>query len=152
VPYCTSCATFPLSAYRRGIQYGTFPHQGSPPSPGRHFIISSSSRITGVTGVPIGSTCAKAAIGLVTLRAKRTSGHTGGGGGAVGLCSPCLRRWGGCAGGGVPLGAVSVLSWCGEVSLGGKQSSPSEGQGHPPPGGLLHIIISSTITGITVGS
>jgi len=30
---------------------------------------------------------------------------------------------GGCAGGGVPLGAVPVLSWCGEVSLGGKQSS-----------------------------
>jgi len=30
--------------------------------------------------------------------------------------------WGGCAGGGVPLGAVPVLSWCGEVSLGGKQS------------------------------
>jgi len=32
---------------------------------------------------------------------------------------------GGCAGGGVPLGAVPVLSWCGEVSLGGKQSSSS---------------------------
>jgi len=29
---------------------------------------------------------------------------------------------GGCAGGGVPLWAVPVLSWCGEVSLGGKQS------------------------------
>jgi len=29
---------------------------------------------------------------------------------------------GGCAGGGVPLGAVPVLSWCGEVPLGGKQS------------------------------
>ena len=27
---------------------------------------------------------------------------------------------GGCAGGGVPLGAVPVLSWCGEVSLGGR--------------------------------
>jgi len=26
---------------------------------------------------------------------------------------------GGCAGGGVPLGAVLVLSWCGELSLGG---------------------------------
>ena len=26
----------------------------------------------------------------------------------------------GAAGGGVPLGAVLVLSWCGEVSLGGK--------------------------------
>ena len=26
---------------------------------------------------------------------------------------------GGCAGGGVPLGAVPALSWCGEVSLGG---------------------------------
>ena len=30
---------------------------------------------------------------------------------------------GGCAGGGVPLGAVLVLSWCGEVSLRGIQSS-----------------------------
>jgi len=30
---------------------------------------------------------------------------------------------GGWAGGGVPLGAVPVLSWGGEVSLGGKQSS-----------------------------
>ena len=27
---------------------------------------------------------------------------------------------GGCAGGGVPPGAVPVLSWCGEVFLGGK--------------------------------
>ena len=27
---------------------------------------------------------------------------------------------GGCAGGGVPLRAVPALSWCGEVSLGGK--------------------------------
>jgi len=27
---------------------------------------------------------------------------------------------GGCAGGGVPLEAVPALSWCGEVSLGGK--------------------------------
>ena len=26
---------------------------------------------------------------------------------------------GGCAGGGVPLGAVLMLSWCAEVSLGG---------------------------------
>jgi len=26
---------------------------------------------------------------------------------------------GGCAGGSVPLGTVLVLSWCGEVSLGG---------------------------------
>jgi len=26
----------------------------------------------------------------------------------------------GCAGGGVPLGGVPVLSWCGEVSLGGR--------------------------------
>jgi len=32
---------------------------------------------------------------------------------------------GGCAGGGVPLGAVPVLSWCGEVCLGSKQSSSS---------------------------
>jgi len=30
---------------------------------------------------------------------------------------------GGCAGGDVPLRAVLVLSWCGEVSLGGIQSS-----------------------------
>ena len=30
---------------------------------------------------------------------------------------------GGCAGGGLPLGAVPVLSWCGEVSLGGIQAS-----------------------------
>jgi len=44
---------------------------------------------------------------------------------AVGLCSPCLDGEGGCAGGGVPLGAVPVLSWCGEVSLGGIQSSSS---------------------------
>jgi len=29
---------------------------------------------------------------------------------------------GGCAGGGVPLGAVLALSWCREVSLGGKHS------------------------------
>jgi len=36
---------------------------------------------------------------------------------------------GGCAGG-IPLGAVLVLSWCGEVSLGGIQSSSS------PPGSL----------------
>jgi len=35
-------------------------------------------------------------------------------------------RGGGCAGGGVPLGAVLVLSWCGEVSLGGKQSPSSD--------------------------
>jgi len=28
----------------------------------------------------------------------------------------------GCAGGGVPLGAVLALSWCGELSLGGKHS------------------------------
>jgi len=27
---------------------------------------------------------------------------------------------GGCAGGGVPLGAVPALSWCEEVALGGK--------------------------------
>ena len=35
----------------------------------------------------------------------------------------CVPRvcggWGGCASGGVPLGAVAALSWCGEVSLGG---------------------------------
>ena len=32
---------------------------------------------------------------------------------------------GGSANGGVPLGDVPVLSWCGEVALGGKQSSSS---------------------------
>jgi len=30
------------------------------------------------------------------------------------------RGGGGCAGGGVPLGAVAALSWCGKVALGGK--------------------------------
>jgi len=66
------------------------------------------------------------------------------------LASSCLRRFvtsymfihidalwdcvprvcgggGGCAGGGVPLGAMPVMSWRGEVSLGGKQSSLREG-------------------------
>jgi len=41
----------------------------------------------------------------------------------VGALWDCVPRvcgdGGGCAGGGVPLGAVLVLSWCGEVSLGG---------------------------------
>ena len=45
----------------------------------------------------------------------------------VGTLRDCVPRvcggGGGCAGGGVPLGAVPVLSWCGEVSLGGIQSS-----------------------------
>ena len=45
----------------------------------------------------------------------------------VGALWDCVRRdcdgGGGCTGGGVPLGAVPVLSWCGEVSLGGVQSS-----------------------------
>ena len=40
----------------------------------------------------------------------------------VGTLWDCVPRvcggGGGCAGGGVPLGAVPVLSWCGEVSLG----------------------------------
>jgi len=49
----------------------------------------------------------------------------------VGALWDCVTRvrggGGGCAGGGVPLGAVPVLSWCGEVSLGGMQSSPSTG-------------------------
>jgi len=44
----------------------------------------------------------------------------------VGALWDCVPRvcdgGGGCAGGGVPLGAVPVLSWCGEVSLGGIQS------------------------------
>jgi len=39
---------------------------------------------------------------------------------------------GGCIGGGVPLGAVPVLSWCGEVSLGGIQSSSSREGGSLP--------------------
>jgi len=42
---------------------------------------------------------------------------------AVGLCSPCLDGEGGCAGGGLPLGAEPVLSSCGEVSLVDIQSS-----------------------------
>jgi len=45
----------------------------------------------------------------------------------VGARWNCVSRvcggGGGCAGGGVPLRAVPVLSWCGEVSLGGIQSS-----------------------------
>jgi len=45
----------------------------------------------------------------------------------VGALWDCVPRvcggGGGCAGGSAPLGAVLVLSWCGEVSLGGKQSA-----------------------------
>jgi len=45
----------------------------------------------------------------------------------VGALWDCFLRvcggGGGCAGGGVPLGAVLVLSWCGEMSLGKKYSS-----------------------------
>ena len=45
----------------------------------------------------------------------------------VGALWDCVPRvcggGGGCAGGGVPLGAVPVLSWCGEVFLRGIQSS-----------------------------
>jgi len=48
----------------------------------------------------------------------------------VGALWDCVPRvcggGGGCAGGGVPLGAVPVLSWCGEVSLGGIQSSSAD--------------------------
>jgi len=48
--------------------------------------------------------------------------------GGVGALWDCVPRvcggGGGCAGGGAPLGAVLVLSWCGEVPLGDKQSSP----------------------------
>jgi len=44
----------------------------------------------------------------------------------VGALWDCVPRvcggGGGCAGGGVPLGAVPVLSWCGVVSLGGKHT------------------------------
>jgi len=41
------------------------------------------------------------------------------------VCVACFSLYtpfggGGCADAGVPLGAVPVLSWCGEVSLGGK--------------------------------
>jgi len=47
----------------------------------------------------------------------------------VGALWNCVPRVcggsGGCAGGGVPLGAVLVLSWWGEVSFGGIQSSSS---------------------------
>jgi len=50
----------------------------------------------------------------------------------VGALWDCVPRicggGGGCAGGGVPLGAVPVLSWCGEVSLGSKQSSSTHTQ------------------------
>jgi len=36
----------------------------------------------------------------------------------VGALWDCVSRvWWSCAGGGVPLGAVLMLSWCGEVSL-----------------------------------
>ena len=50
---------------------------------------------------------------------------------AVGMCSPCLQWWGRlcwrrCALG----GAVPVLSWCGEVSLGGIQSSNTHARKH----------------------
>jgi len=41
--------------------------------------------------------------------------------GALWDCAPRVCGGGsGCAGGGVPLGAMPALSWCGEVSLGGK--------------------------------
>jgi len=40
--------------------------------------------------------------------------------GALWDCVPRVCGGGsGCAGGGVPLGAVLALSWCGKVSLGG---------------------------------
>jgi len=45
----------------------------------------------------------------------------------VGALWDCVPRvcggGGGCASGGVPMGAVPALSWCGEVSLGGKRNS-----------------------------
>ena len=51
----------------------------------------------------------------------------------VGALLDCVPRvcggGGGCAGGDVPLEAVPALSWCGEVSLGGIQSSPSRKEG-----------------------
>jgi len=40
--------------------------------------------------------------------------------GALWDCVPRVCGGGGGAGGSVPLGAVPALSWCGEVSLGGK--------------------------------
>jgi len=49
------------------------------------------------------------------------------GGAGVGALWDCVPHvcggGGGYNGGGGPLGAVPVLSWCGEVSLTGKQSS-----------------------------
>jgi len=49
--------------------------------------------------------------------------------GALWDCDPRVcGGWGGCAGGGVPLGAVLALVWFGEVSFGGKHiivSSPT---------------------------
>jgi len=39
--------------------------------------------------------------------------------GALWDCVPCVYGGGGgCAGGGVPMGAVLAVSWCGEVFLG----------------------------------
>jgi len=62
----------------------------------------------------------------------------------VGALWDCISRVyggvGGCAGGGVPLGAVPVLSWCGEMSLGGIQSSHllhRDGGAAPAVGGLF---------------
>jgi len=53
-------------------------------------------------------------------------GSVAGGALGVGALWDCVPRvcsgGGGCASGGVPLGAVPVLSWCGEVSLGGIRS------------------------------
>jgi len=55
---------------------------------------------------------------LATLRVRLMYLHYG-----VGALWGCIPRvcggGGGCAGGGVPLGAVPALSWCEEVSLGG---------------------------------
>ena len=46
----------------------------------------------------------------------------GGVGARCGTVFPVSAVVGAAAGDSVPLGAVPVLSWCGEVSLGGKQS------------------------------
>jgi len=66
---------------------------------------------------------------VACLRSKCVSGVSIGrlsGVGALWDCVPlvCVGV-GGCAGGGVPLEAVLVLPWCGEVSLLGKSSSSS---------------------------
>ena len=66
--------------------------------------------------------------------------------GALWDCVPSVCGCGGgCGGGGVPLGAVPVLSWCGEVSLGGKQSaSPKLQVTCSPPLGASELMSEAT--------